>query len=271
MGNGEKQMKQELRQIFHNSRFLGAVFIMLLCFSGYAALDWMDVYHLDVDIRPSALHEVVGCIFFGGVILLLPLCAALPASITQVEEIQSTFVDLRIIRSSVKKYTLYKFTSAFLSGALAVGIAFCIHSILWNIIATPGDVTKNEYLAIPFSGNCIYRPWQPIFYSLPIYIWMAFAISFCGGIWGIVGVTSALYVQDKLLSLAVPFCIYYIWHGGLLNAMIGKMIIPHPSDLFNDGLTLEVVISSVIVYLSIGVICAILYVKKLKKRVHNNA
>ena len=264
-------MKEELRHIFHSGRFIGAVMIMLLCYSGYTVLDWMYCYELDVAIRPSALQEVVGCIFFGGVMLLLPLCAALPSSISQVEEMQSAFIDLRVIRKSLKRYTAYKLSSAFLSGAVAMGLAFCLHSILWNIIATPCNTLLNDYLAIPFSEDCVYYAWQPICYSLPIYIWMMLAISFCGGIWAIVGITAAVYVQDKLLAIAVPFCIYYLWHSGLPNAILGFNGIPHPADLYNDALTVNTICTSLAAYAVLAIICIILYSTKLKRRHQDNA
>lgn len=266
-----KEMRQELRQVFHSSRFVGAILVMLLCYFGYSGIEWSACSYWDVDIRPSSLHQVVGCIFFGGIMRIFPLCSGMPSSITQVEEVRGAFMDLRVIRGSVLHYARTKLSSAFLSGAAAMGIAFALHVITWNIIATPCDITQNDYLAIPFSEDCIYYAWQPVFYSLPIYLWMTAAIAFCGGIWGMVGVTAALYFPDKLLSLSIPFCIYYLWSSNLIYALTGIRNLPHPADLYNDALTMPMVFQSVLAYVLIAALCGVLYVAKLKRRYGRNA
>lgn len=258
-------MRQELRLVF-NKRLIGAITIMLITFSGYSAIEWMFVYHLDVSIRPASIQQVLGGIFFGGVMIMMPLCAALPASIMQVEELNSAFTDLRVMRLSMKEYIRNKFVAAFVSGAAVMGIAFCIHTIIWNVVATPNDIAVNDYLAIPFSEDCIYYAWQGVFYSLPIYLWMDIMMAFCGGMWAMVGITTALYLKDKLLSLAVPFCIYYLWHFGMPKKMFGIQGFPHPADLYNDALTLDVVYKSLLTYAGLGFICLLLYAIKLERR-----
>ena len=257
---------REERRLVLGKRYIGAVAIMLIVFSGYAALDWVFVYWWDEAIRPSSLMQILGGIYFGGIMILLPLCASLPAGIAQVEELQSLFIDLRVIRIATKKYIMRIFSAAFLSGAAVMGTAFILHAIIWSILATPNDIALNDYLAAPYQPDCIYYTWQGICYSLPIYIWVAVMMSFCGGMWATVGLTAGLYLRDKLLALAVPFCIYYLWHFGLPKRLFGIQGFPHPADLYNDALTIDVVYKSLLVYAGLGFICLLLYTVKLKRR-----
>ena len=84
-------MLQEIKQVIFSRRFLGAACLMFVCLSGYAACDWIFVYDFDIAYRPSSLQLTLGGIFFGGTMLMIPLCAALPAGILQAEE----FIDTR--------------------------------------------------------------------------------------------------------------------------------------------------------------------------------
>lgn len=262
-------MLQELKQVMKDRRFPGAVLLMIMSLSGFAACDWVLMYNWEVEYRASSLQQTIGGIFFGGVIFMIPLCAALPVGIAQVDELQTGYIDYKMVRSSIKKYTARKFLSAFLGAGAAVGVAFIIHAVLWNIIATPCDPDVNEYLAIPFAEDCIYYHWQSVHYSLPIYLWMTGAIFFCGGMWGIVSITAALFTRDKILALAVPFCIYFLWHYGLPGSLLGIREFPHPADLYNDALTLPMIWKSLASYALVLVISATLYVGKLKRRYQN--
>ena len=151
----------------------------------------------------------------------------------------------------------------------AVGLAFLLHVVLWNVVATPCDSKLNDYLAIPFSEDCVYCAWQGICYSLPIYVWMIIALFFCGGMWGVVSITAALFTRDKLLAVAIPFCVYYLWHCGLPGVLLGIRVFPHPADLYNDALTMPMIWKSIAVYLLMLVICIALYVAKMKRSISN--
>lgn len=258
-------MRQVLRTVF-GRRFWLATSMMLLCFSGYAMLEWIAVHNWSLEVRPSSLQQTIGGIFFGGVMLLIPLCAAIPAGLIQVEEQQSGFIDFCIIRGSIKKYVMQRFIVAFVSGASAIGLSFALHAIVWNILATPCNPEINSYLAIPFSNTCIYYNWESVCYGLPIYLWMLFWIAFCGGMWSLVSITTAIYIPDKLMVIAIPFCIYYLWHCGLPQALTGWRWFPHPADLYNDALTWSMVGLSLLTYMIIGAGCLILYAKRLKRR-----
>jgi len=258
-------MLQEMRSMLKHPRFAGAVFIMLLSLSGFAACDWVLMTDWEIEYRASSLQQTIGGIFFGGVMFMIPLCAALPVGITQVDEFQTGFIDYKMVRSSIARYTAAKFLTSFISAGSAVGLAFLIHAVLWNVIATPCNPDLNEYLAIPFAEDCIYYSWQNVHYSLPIYLWMTGAIFFCGGMWGIVSITAAMYTRDKLLSMAVPFCIYFLWHYGLPGILLGVKEFPHPADLYNDALTIPMIWKSLAVYAFVLILSVTLYIVKLKR------
>lgn len=262
-------MLQGLKRSLTSWHFVGAVLLLFISFSGFAACDWLFIYNWDISYRASSLQQTIGGIFFGGVMLMIPLGAAIPAGINQVDELQTGFIKYEINRSSVSKYTIRQLTISFLAAGSAVGLAFFLHAVLWNILATPCDPRVNEYLAIPFSEDCIYYPWQGICYSLPIYIWMTAALFFCGGIWGIISTTAALFTQDKLLAVAIPFCLYFLWHYGLPGVLLGIREFPHPADLYNDALTVAEVWRSIAVYLSILAVCIVFYLYKIKRSIYD--
>lgn len=256
----------ETRRLIRNKHFVLAVVIMLIGFTAYAACDWVLMYDWDVEYRNSSLLQTLGGIYFGGAMLVVPLCAALPAGPAQVEELQTNFIDYKVIRSSMPRYEVTKLASAFLASGLAIALAFALHAALWNILATPCNPLENDYLAVPFADDCIFAPWQEICYSAPIYVWITAAVFFCGGVWGIVSATAALYTRDKLLSIAVPFCVYFLWSYGFPSVVFGLKSFPHPADLYNDGLTWDGVRDSLLVYGVLLVLLNVLYGVKLFRR-----
>ena len=103
-----REILSEASRLIRNRHFALAVLIMLIAFSGYAACDWVFMYDWDVAYRSSSLQQTLGGIYFGGAMLVVPLCAALPAGLAQVEELQTNFIDYRIIRSSMPRYEVTK-------------------------------------------------------------------------------------------------------------------------------------------------------------------
>ena len=190
-------MKKEMKLTFSDGKIYLALLVMLLCFNGYSIPIWIEIWDWDFAYRESALQLTIGGIFFGGIMLLMPFLASIPAAPLQVEEIRTLFAEQRIFKSSVAQYAKGKLIAAFLSGAIVAGGAFAAQAVLWNIIAKPCDVNIYDYLVIDFADSCIYNSWQYILCGLPIYIWMTLMIAFSGGIWAIVGVTTAVYVRDK--------------------------------------------------------------------------
>lgn len=68
-------MKEEIKEAFFNKRFIISVGIMLVCFLGVSYPNWIDSSEWGDIYRPTALEQILGGIFFGGVMLMMPFCA----------------------------------------------------------------------------------------------------------------------------------------------------------------------------------------------------
>ena len=104
-------MKEELRLAFEPKRFWGALLLLFLCFNGFSLPNWLNIYDWDPEFRGTSLMLTIGGIFFGGVMLIMPLCASIPMAPLQVDELRTSFVDWRIFRGSIRLYTLRKVTA----------------------------------------------------------------------------------------------------------------------------------------------------------------
>ena len=80
-------MKKEMKLIFSDGKIHLALLVMLLCFNGYSIPIWIEIWDWDFAYRESALQLTIGGIFFGGIMLLMPFLASIPAAPLQVEEI----------------------------------------------------------------------------------------------------------------------------------------------------------------------------------------
>ena len=125
-------MKKEMKLIFSDGKIYLALLVMLLCFNGYSIPIWIEIWDWDFAYRESALQLTIGGIFFGGIMLLMPFLASIPAAPLQVEEIRTLFAEQRIFKSSVAQYAKGKLIAAFLSGAIVAGCAFAAQAVLWS-------------------------------------------------------------------------------------------------------------------------------------------
>lgn len=231
--------------------FWCAAALVFLSFEAYAFGDWVFVWHWDVISRPSSLEMIVDPILVGGVVLIVPLSGAMCGGPRQADERRTSFYDFQLMRGNMIGYTLRKCFSAFLSGAICVGGVFAFHVILWHILATPWPGFPDEARYIPFDPETLLGQWESVAYSLPIYLVMFIGMAFTAGVWSVFGCVCGYIFKDRLLSMAVPFGIYYLWHGGFLLVFLGLRNTVHPSDLFNEGLTWTVIQKTGITYLLI--------------------
>ena len=110
-------MKKEMKLIFSDGKIYLALLVMLLCFNGYSIPIWIEIWDWDFAYRESALQLTIGGIFFGGIMLLMPFLASIPAAPLQVEEIRTLFAEQRIFspnHSPTANKKLMKCTSALL-------------------------------------------------------------------------------------------------------------------------------------------------------------
>lgn len=258
-------MKEELKRAFHSPYFLFSFVLMFLCFSGYSFPGWFCADEVTPDYRESALQLSIGSIFFGSVMMFMPFCASVSHAVSQVEELHSGVMRWRVLRSSVNRYACMKMAASALSAACSTALAFVLHAVIWNIIAIPVDPIHYPAHEIGFSDTCVFAKWYLICYGLPVYIEMALGIAFSAAIWAIVALAVAVWIPDRLLTVSVPACIYYIWHLQLPYYLFGVRV-PHPGTLYNDMLTLESAVECIVAYAIVFAISLLVYWAGLRRR-----
>ena len=236
---------------------------MLICLFGMSIPEWVISVDWGDEFRQSALQQSIIGIFFGGVMLLLPFCACVPYATHQVEEIRTSVMHWKLIRGSVRRYATEKIIATALSGGTVVAMAFVIHAMIWNFIAYPCDIIAHPYHEIGFSPTSVYAAWYSTFYGLPMYLSMAIGIFICGAVWATVALAISVWVPDKLLTITIPACLYYLLSASIFRQLFGWNL-PHPATLYNDALTWHDAALSLIEYCVILLIACVAYTVGLK-------
>lgn len=261
-------MHEELKNTFRSKRFWIAFGVAIFTLMGYSAAYWIGSADEWLEYRESALHLSIGGIFFGGFMLLLPFCAALAHSTSQVEEESGSIMQWRTLRSSVAKYVAIKAGASMIGAAVATMSAFILHAIIWNIIALPCDPTTYPNHTIYFDPSCIFYNWYTICYGLPVYLEITVGIGFTASVWAVVALAVAVWIPDKLLTVTIPSFLYYLWNADVIFFFFGIQT-PHPATLFNDGLTPQKAVVSIISYLVVLAVSLVIYYAGCKRRCEN--
>lgn len=258
-------MKEEMKSAFRSAGFIAAFLVMLTCFLGYSLPAWIFSAGWGDEYRQSALALSIGGTFFGSSMLLLPFCANTAYAVSQVDDIRSSMMHWKAMRSSARRYALAKLAASMCSAAVAAALPFILHAVLWNCIAYPYDPAAHPYQRIVFAAGCIYTPWLEACGAWPVYVWMAGAMGFCAAIWSAAGLAVAVWMPDKLLAVAAPVCVYELLACGMVERLLGVQA-PHPGQLYNDGLTSAWVMRVLVMYGIIFGISVLLYGIGLKRR-----
>ena len=258
-------MKRELKRAFLSPYFLCSFGLLFLCFQGYPIPSWFATLWLEPEFRESAFQLSIGPIFFGSVMLIMPFCASVSHAFSQVEEIQSSMMHWRVLRSSVKRYASVKIIASALSAACSTSLAFIVNAVMWNLIAIPVDPIRYPSHEIGWGETCLYRKWYLIAHGLPVYAQIAIGIAFSAAIWAVVTLAVAAWIPDRLLAVSVPASIYYLWHLQLPRILFG-VDIPHPGTLYNDALTIESALECIAVYAVVFLISLLVYWAGLRRR-----
>lgn len=263
-------MKEEFTRAVRKLQFWIALLVCFMTLLGYSLSYWIGSILVNewIEYRESALQLSVGGIFFGGFMLLLPFCAALAHSTSQADDMSSNMMQLEVLRGSVLKYVRIKVGTCMIVAAAAASSAFVLHAILWNIIALPVDPAIYPNHTIYFSKDCVFYNWYTISHGLPMYVEMTLGIAFTASVWAVVALAISVWVPDKLLTVAIPSFLYYLWNADVVFFFTGIKT-PHPAILFNDGLTVEKAIISIISYLVVLIIGLICYYIGCQRRCRN--
>ena len=174
-------------------------------------------------------------------------------------------MDLQGIRSSIGCYAIKKIIAAMVSGGAATAVAFIVHTLLWNIIALPSSPATNPCHEVAFAQGVLYADWYGMAYGLPAYLYWSFAIFLCGGLWAVVGLATAAWIPDRMVTMTVPVGIYYLWTYGLFYYALGWEI-PNPSALYNDGLTLRKLFHALLTDATVLIIASAVYFVGIRRR-----
>lgn len=258
-------MKEELKRAFSSPLFFLTMCVFFITLQGYALPSYFHSLTESIEYRESALALSLGGIFFGGAILLQPFCSPMAHAISHIDDQRSGMMQWSVLRSSVKKHVFRKILSSFLSSAVALGGAFALHALLWNLIAVPYDPVAFPEQEIAFSQEGLFYEWSNIAYALPIYIDITLGLAFTAGVWAVVALAVAVWVPDKLLAVTIPACIYHLWSGSLTFYLFGFRLIS-PSTLFNDWQTPSRIQEAVLAYGILLVISIIVYYIGVRRR-----
>ena len=241
--------------------------VMIIGFLGMSIPEWLISADWGAEFRPSALQQSVIGIFFGGMMLLMPLSAGIVSGVTQCGELHASMFCWKLLRSTRKRYIIRQLTHAFILSGLVVMGTFVIQAAIWNCIAYPCDIELYPYHEILFPEGCLYADWYSVSYGIKMYLWIAICLFFCAGIWALVSMATAIWLGDRLMAVVLPTCIYYLLAMNIINSLFGWHL-PHPADLYNDALTWETVPGAVLEHLLIGTISVAVYSVGLRRRLN---
>lgn len=263
-------MREELKRAFGSPQACAAFIVCFVTLLGYSLAGWIGYILIDewMEYRESALQLSIGGIFFGGFMLLLPFCAALAHSTSQVDDVSSGMMRWQALRGSVWRYVRVKVGACMTVAAVMTSGAFVVHAILWNIIALPVDPETYVNHTIYFSEQCVFYGWYAVCYGLPVYVEMALGIAFTASVWAVVALAISVWAPDKLLAVAIPSFLYHLWNTDVVFYFTGIRT-PHPAILFNDGLTVQKAIVSILSYLVVWAISLAAYALGCQRRCRN--
>lgn len=263
-------MFNEWKRAFLNPKlFISAaiIFMSSLLFSLPTMLELPSLY-TDPIYYPSAMYFALDSVYFGGFILLVPLCASLVHVDKQVDEVQWRYILWQVQRSGIKKYCFTKVAVTCLSGAAGVILGYGLYVTLCNILYLPSNPDIFETHFLYYEGT-IYENMYKIAGGLPMYGYVMLAMSIACMMWAIIGLAAAVWIPDKLVAVTIPLCIHYMWTYGIRSVPSWQNTIPSPSQLFNDGLTLSTMGRTLIVYFGVMLVALFVYMMGVKRRVKN--
>ena len=259
-------MRKELKRAFTSPMFFLSALVFFLTLQGYALPVYLDnLAHEPLKFRESALTLSLGGIFFGGAILLQPFCSPTAHAVSQVDDLRSGIMRWSVLRSSVGSYVTRKALASFWAAAAAIGGAFAVHVIVWNLLALPYDPIAYPNHEVPFREDTLFFAWAPLAHALPIYLHIMLGLAFSAGVWSITALASAVWVPDRLLAVTIPACVYQLWSGGLSYYLFGVRLIS-PATLFNDGQTMDRVGEALLAYGVLLSLSLIVYYAGIKRR-----
>jgi hypothetical protein len=234
-----KGLGTALKRRVKNGGFLLGTGLMFLCLLAHSIPLWMDTRGWPIADRPSAMIFSLSGVFFGGVILVFPLCACAPlaSAFNTKKKADSPWVEV---------------LSAALSGGLCVSLPFILHTLICNLAAMP--VSPEKYPAHMLSFYGIYNELYHLYCGLPMYGLFALGMMISGSIFALLALLTGMLIRTPQSVMAIPAAVWFLW---LKFSGAG---IPRPADIFSDALTLHGMINSFIIYVILFALFAMAYI-----------
>lgn len=93
-------MGEELKRAIKSPQMWASLIVCFITLMGYSLGSWIGCILIDewMEYRESALQLSLGGIFFGGFMMLLPFCAALAHSTSQIDDMGSSMMQWEVLR-----------------------------------------------------------------------------------------------------------------------------------------------------------------------------
>jgi len=173
--------------------------------------------------------------------------------------------ELIIIRCHLRRYAYHKMISAFLTTALAGGIAFSIHTLLCHCIALPYDIENYPAQEIGLWQEGILYPLSQGKYAIPMLAEIGLGLTLAAGCWSVIALSITPWIQDKVLIMVIPACIYELWNLNITRRIFGVSL-PDPETWFNDAQTVTGNLNCALVYLILLLLAVVIYQVGLSRR-----
>lgn len=260
-------LKQELKRTFSQKNLYISLAAFLFCLSGSSAQIWFVRAPTDAFLM-SAMDLCFTPVFFGGTILLVPFCAAIACSQSQVEEINSGNIQFRILRCGYLRYSGGKLLSAVLAGFAALGGAFAVHTLLWHLVAGPYDIVSRPDVEVSFAEGTVYYDFIQQPWAYGAYLHAIFGFGLTGALWAVISMLCAVLLADTMLSVSIPVVLYYLWKSNFTRYLFGFSL-PDFTGLYNDGVLWNEYWQNLAVHLALLAVFAAMYFTALKRRIRN--
>ena len=229
-------LKQELRQTLSRPLPWLCMLAFVACLEGSSLPIWIIRCQQGDRALMSAMDLTFTPVFFGGIMLLVPLCAAAAYGTVHAEALRSRFFLFEMMRTSERKYVMTKAMSAMLTGALVLGGGFLLHVLLWHLVAGPYDVAARPDIAVDFVPGTVYATYLQTPYAAMAFVHAILGFAITGAFWAMVAVTLLIWNGDPQLSIALTVVIYFLMRNRFIDLVLGIRM-PSYTGLYNDGQT----------------------------------
>ena len=229
-------LKQEWRQTLSHPLPWLCMLAFFACLEFSALPIWIIRCQQGDRALMSAMDQSFTPVFFGGVQLLVPLCAAAACGAVHAQALQTRFFLLEILRAGEKPYILSKALSAMLTGALALGGGFLLHVLLWHALAGPYDTAARPDVAVDLVPGTVYAAYVQTPYAVMAFLHAVVGFAVTGALWAMVALTLLIWNRDPQLSVALTMVIYFLMRNRFIDLVFGVRM-PGYTGLYNDGQT----------------------------------